>query len=184
MWEYFVCQEFHFLNTVKTLKTNWKAYTQLKSSTTNYEATIQQKNSPSPKSWELWKTPHRLLLQNLKKYLKSRIKFHEQVMHFIEIGKYMDVCYFLHSFSTLIISRLRRFFHLDSGNKERVTSCSPSCSGETYSIISSHGSSSPDTSISCRNRYLLWTFILQINFLKNQPQHFCLFFSFWITNAY
>lgn len=57
--------------------------------------------------------------------------------------------------NTLITSRLRRFFHLDSGNEERVTSCSPSCSGETYSIISSHVSSFPTTSTSFKNRYLL-----------------------------
>lgn len=132
---------------MKTLKTNWKINIQVKSFTTNYEATIQQKNSPSPKSQELWKAPHRILLQNLEKYLKRRIKFHEQIMHFIDIGQIYGYAIFC-SFSTLIISRLRRFFHLDSGNKERVTSCSPNCSGETYSIISSHRSSSPDASTS------------------------------------
>lgn len=49
---------------------------------------------------------------------------------------------------TLITSRLSRFFHLDSGNVERVTSVSPSCSGESYSIISSLVSSSSVTSTS------------------------------------
>lgn len=42
--------------------------------------------------------------------------------------------------STLITSRLRRFFHRDSGKRDRVTNCSSNCSGESYFIISSLGS--------------------------------------------